>query len=179
MQLLLLVFTLFLSGLIVQDEPVNFTYKVQDLRYAFEKAAKNEEICEQLEKHLNNYKGSDPVVHAFRAAIQGLSAKFAWSPYYKLKYIRTSAAIFAKVIKDDPKNAEIRFLRYSIEYYIPRYLNMSGHLQEDKAVFLESLFQYPKSDIDVQVFQIVKRFLLKHPDHLNEQERKKLLNMKA
>ncbi len=149
------------------------------MRYAFEKAAKNEKICEELEKHLNNYKGNDPIVHAFRAATQGLSAKFAWSPYYKLKYIRASATIFTQAIKDDPKNAEIRFLRYSIEYYIPRYLNMSGHLKEDRDVFLQSLFQYPKSDIDGEMFQIVKNFLLKHPDHLNEQERKKLLNMKA
>ena len=180
MHTLFLTITLLLSGLLFQTENnLNYSYKIPDLRLLFEKASKDEATCDRLAKHLASYKGEDQVVYAYKGATEGLRAKYAWSPYYKLKYIRNSAAIFTKTIKEDPDNAEIRFLRYSIEYYIPRYLNMSGHLQEDKAIFLEGLFQYPKSNFDADMFQIVKRFLLKHPDHLTEEERKKLTNLKA
>jgi hypothetical protein len=172
----LLTFSLLLTGLFIQTE---FTYKVPDLRRLYEKSAKDKTTCEKLVKHLEQYKGYDPVILGFKAGAEGLMAKHAWSPYAKIKHLRTSAEIFQKVISKHPQVAEVRFLRYSLEFFIPRYLNMSGHLDEDKKVFLDSLFRYPKSDLDTDIYHTMRGFLLRHPDQLTEQEKKQLHNLKT
>lgn len=176
MHILLLALSLTITGLIYQPA---YTYKITDLRQLYAKGAKDKATCEKLVKHLSIYKGQDPVVLGFEAGVQGLMAKFAWGPYAKIKYLRTSAEMFENVISKHPQVAELRFLRYSLEFFIPRYLNMSGHLNEDKKVFLESLFRYPNSDMDADIYQSIRNFLLKHPEGLTEQEKKQLYNLKA
>ena len=176
MHVTLLSFAVFLIGLIFQIES---SYTRPDLRRHFHLAANNKATCEALLSHLNKYKGKDPVVYGYKAAIHGIMADYAWNPYHKIKYVRTSAKLFEEILKKNPDVAEVRFLRYSLEYYIPRYLNMSGHLQEDQAVILKSLFNYPQSDLDPESFRIVKDFLLKHPNELTAMERKQLANLKT
>lgn len=144
-----------------------------------EKSAKDKEACERFVAHLANYRGKDPVVLGFRAAAQGVMAKHAWSPYYKLKYLRLSAQQFEQVLQVHPKVPEVRFLRYTVQFFIPRYLNLSHNLDEDKKVFMESLQAYPNSNLDAEAAQIMRRFLLKHPEHLTEQELKFITNLKV
>jgi hypothetical protein len=175
-QILLIINSLFLFNFIF---PPDYSYKVNELRQLYEQGAKNRAVCEKLIKHLSNYQGQDPVVLGFRAASHGVMAKHAWSPYHKLKYLRTSAQLFEEVIKAHPDVPEVRFLRYTIEFYIPRYLQLSGHLQEDKRIFWQSLVQYPGSGIDAEIFQHIRDFLRRHPDQLTEQERKQLHNLKT
>ena len=176
MPVILLYLTFFLTGFIF---PLEKSYKAHDLRRFFFEAASNKNTCEALVNHLSKYQGPDPVVYGYKAATQALMADHAWSPYYKIKYVRNAAQLFAEVIKKSPNVAEVRFLRYSMEYYIPRYLNMSGHLQEDRSVILKSLFRYPQSDLDPEIFQRIKDFLMKNAAHLTESERKQLVNIKA
>jgi hypothetical protein len=144
-----------------------------------EKGAKDKEVCERFVAHLANYKGKDPVVLGFRAAAQGVMAKHAWSPYYKLKYLRQSAQLFEQVLKTHPDVAEVRFLRYTVQFFIPRYLNLSDNMDEDKKVFLASLLAYPNSNLDAEAVQIMRRFLLRHPEQLTEQELKLISNLKV
>lgn len=176
MHLLLLTLSLTITSFFLQTE---YTYRIQDLRKLYERGTKDKPTCEKLLVHLNNYKGQDPVVLGFAAVTQGMMAKHAWSPYAKIKHLRTSAQIFEKVINKHPQVAEVRFLRYSLEFFIPRYLNMSEHLDEDKKIFLDHLFRYPNSSIDADVYRTIRGFLLRHPDQLTEQEKKQLDNLKA
>lgn len=176
MQQILLTLSLTITTLFYQIE---YTYRVPDLRKLYEKGAKDKATCEKLVSHLNQYKGQDPVVLGFEAGVQGMMAKFVWSPYTKIKHLRTSAELFDQVVKKHPQVTEVRFLRYSLEFFIPRYLNMSEHLDEDKKIFLDSLFRYPNSDIDADVYRTIRGFLLRHPDGLTEPEKKQLHNLKA
>jgi hypothetical protein len=173
--LLLSLFFLF-AGLLFQSEN---TYKVHDLRHFLEKSAQDRATCERFVAHLDKYRGKDPVVLGFGAAAQGIMAKHAWSPYHKLKYLRTSALLFEQVLKAHPQMAEVHFLRYTVQFFIPRYLNMSDNLLEDKKVFVASMLAYPKSDLDAEAVQLMRLFLLKHPEHLTEQERKLISNLKV
>ena len=173
---ILLSLAVLLNGFTLQADN---SYKKADLRRNLHLAATSKNTCETFIAHLNKYKGHDPVVYGYKAAAQGIMADHAWNPYLKVKYVRNSAKIFEEILDKNPEAAEVRFLRYSLEYYIPRYLNMSGHLQEDRAIFLKSLFRYPQSDLDPEIFGIVRSFLLKHPDGLTAQERKQIANIKA
>jgi hypothetical protein len=174
--ILLLSIVSLLAGLLFQSES---SYKVHDLRHFMEKSAKDKESCERFVAHLANYRGKDPVVLGFRAAAQGVMAKHAWSPYYKLKYLRHSALLFEQVLQAHSQVPEVRFLRYTVQFFIPRYLNLSHNLEEDKKVFMASLLAYPNSNLDAEAAQIMRRFLLRHPEHLTEQELKFISNLKV
>lgn len=176
MHILLITFTLLLHNLVYQAE---YSYKVHDLRHLLEKGAKDKAACEKFIAHLSKYKGKDPVVLGFAAAAQGIMAKHAWSPYYKMKYLRTSADMFEQVIRQNANVPEVHFLRYTIEFFVPRYLGMSGHLDEDKKIFLKSMLEYPKSEIDEEALRIMLHFLQKHPENLTEPEVKQLYNIKV
>ena len=144
-----------------------------------EKSARDRETCERFVAHLEKYKGKDPVILGFKAAAQGIMAKHVWSPYYKIKHLRHSAQLFEQVISANPGVAEVHFLRYTVQFFIPRYLNLSDNIEEDKKVFIASLLAYPKSNLDAEAAQIMRRFLLKHPEHLTEQEKDYISKMKV
>ncbi|QMU29418.1 hypothetical protein [Adhaeribacter radiodurans] len=154
----------------------DFTYKAADLRKLYYQAAKDKKTYEQLAQHLTQYKGNDVLIQGFQAGIEGVGAKYASGLYSKLKHVRNSAREFEEVVKKDPHNPEIRFLRYTIEYHIPRYLLMSGHLQEDKKVIFNSLLSHPRSGVDADAFKIMREYFLKG-DHSTAEEKRQLLKL--
>ncbi|MDQ4141788.1 MAG: hypothetical protein M3142_14865 [Bacteroidota bacterium] len=153
-----------------------FTYKASDLRKIYYQAAKDKNTYEQLSRHLAQYKGNDVLIQGFQAGIEGVGAKYASGLYAKLRHVRSSAQAFEKVVKKDPGNPEIRFLRYIIEYHVPRYLLMSGHLEDDKKVIFNNLLTYPGSGIDAEAFKIMRDYFLKG-DHSTAEEKKQLRNL--
>lgn len=154
------------------------SYQIDDLRKTYYQATKDKKTYEQLAQHLARYKGNDALVQGFQAGIQGVGAKYAIGFYSKLKHVRNATHAFEKVIKKDPHNPEVRFLRYTIEYHIPRYLLMSGHLQEDKKIVFNGLLNYPHSGIDTEVFKLMREYFLRG-DHSTEEEKKQLRNLKV
>src|SRR5690606_37027318 len=130
------------------------SYKVSDLRTHFQKAGKDEDAGEQFNKLMASYAGNDPVILGFKAASEGVMAKYAWGPYAKLKHLRNSASMFENALKPDQNNPEVRFLRLAIEHYIPRYLRMSQNIEEDKKIVLNSLMTFPKSDMDPEAYKM-------------------------
>ncbi|PSR52220.1 hypothetical protein AHMF7605_01130 [Adhaeribacter arboris] len=153
-----------------------FTYKPAELRKVYFQAAKDKNAYEQLAQQLAQYKGNDVLIQGFQAGIEGVGAKYASGLYAKLKHVRSSARAFEEVIKKDPRNPEVRFLRYTIEYHVPRYLLMSGHLQDDKKVIFSSLLTYPRSGMDADAFKIMREYFLRG-DHSTNDEKKQLRNL--
>ena len=174
MNVLLLTSLLYFCSLFQTD----LNYEVADLRKVYYQATKDKKTYDQLARHLAKYEGNDVMVQGFQAGIAGVGAKYASGFYAKLKLVRTASHAFEKVVKKDPHNPEIRFLRYTIEHHIPRYLLMSGHMQEDKKIVLNGLLTYPRSGIDAEVFKLMREYFLRS-DHSTEEERKMLLNLKV
>ena len=173
MNVLLLTGLLFIFSFFQTD----FTYKPSDLRRIYFQAANEKHAYEQLAPHLAKYKGNDVLVQGFQAGIEGVGAKYASGLYSKLKHIRNSAQAFEKVISKDPTNPEVRFLRYTIEYHVPRYLLMSGHLQDDKKIILNSLLAHPRSGVDPEAVKIMRDYFLRG-NHSNTDEKKQLRNLR-
>lgn len=152
-------------------------YRVTELRSYFQKATKCPETGHAFYKLMAEYDGREARILAFKAASEAVMAKYTWSPYSKMKHLKTSAAIFDQAVKLDADDPEVRFLRYTIEYYIPRYLNMSSNLEADRRIVLQSLLNYPKSGLDAEPGKIMREVLLKG-EHLNEQEKNQLRTLK-
>lgn len=148
-------------------------YKVAELRTQYLQASKDEQAAEQFNKKMKAYEGKDAVVLAYKAASEAVMAKYVWNPYSKLKQIKTAAEIFDQAVALDEDHPEVRFLRFTVEHYVPRYLNLSQNIEEDKQVMFATLKEHPKSGISDELARTMRDFLLTK-DHCTEQERQML-----
>ncbi|WP_347156467.1 hypothetical protein [Pontibacter chitinilyticus] len=145
-------------------------YKLDSLRLQYQEASKNEEVANAFYKLMSTYQGHDPLVLSYQAASEAVMAKYVWNPYSRLKHLKTASAIFERAVKLDNTHPEIRFLRFTVEHYVPRYLNLSGHVAEDKQIVLSSLQAYPNSVLSPGLAKTIRDFMLSK-DHCTEAEK--------
>lgn len=155
----------------------NEAYNVSELRPYYKKATKCAETGHAFHKYMEDYDGHDGRILAFKAASEAVMAKYSWSPVSKMSHLKKSAAIFDEAVKMDADDPEIRFLRYTVEYYVPRYLNMSSNVPEDKRIVLNSIMNYPKSGLAAEPCRIMRDFLLT-AQHLSETEKQQIRTVK-
>ncbi|PRY12716.1 hypothetical protein CLV24_10787 [Pontibacter ummariensis] len=137
-------------------------FKVAELRNEYLEASKDEEAAKLFHKKMSAYKEKhpDPVVLAYKAASEAVMAKYVWNPYSKLKQLRTAEAIFQDAVALDKEHPEIRFLRFTVEQFVPRYLNLSKHVEEDKRVIIRRLKEHPDSGVSTAMARRIKDFML-------------------
>jgi tetratricopeptide (TPR) repeat protein len=145
------------------------------LRQQFAKASADKAAAEKLYQQLADYKGPDAVVLAYKGAAEAIRARDA-SMFDKLTYIQQAARSFEQAVSLAPQNAEVRFLRFSVESNLPSFLGMSKHLEEDKALLLRAALEHPASGLDAEAFNFVRRYLVER-GHVNEAEARQLNNM--
>ncbi|MEJ7665084.1 MAG: hypothetical protein WKG07_38975 [Hymenobacter sp.] len=102
------------------------------LRRHYEQAAAGKPAGEEFYKLLRDYAGQDALVLSYKAASEAIKARDA-SMLNKLTYVQQAARTFDQAVGLDPRNAEIRFLRFSVESNLPPFLGLSKHVDEDKA----------------------------------------------
>lgn len=168
----LISFCLFLVALQQKPDP----YSHASLLNFYQTATKSEETAEKFMALMDKYQGKDPLKLGYKAVSHAIMAKHVWSPYAKLKYLRQSSVYFEEAVALDKLDPEVRFLRFSIENYIPRYLNMSSHLEEDKRVFMAAILKHPRSGISSETVKIMRDFLLRK-DLLSEQEQQQMVKL--
>ncbi|MGV3539517.1 MAG: hypothetical protein ACO1OQ_06870 [Rufibacter sp.] len=156
--LLLFVCLVFSPAAVAQGKDA---YSHDALLNYYQKAAKDEDTAKRFLDLMGKYQGKDPLKLGYKAVSHAIMAKHVWSPYSKIKYLKQSAQIFDQAVAMDQNDPELRFLRFSIENYIPRYLNMSPNLEEDKKIFMAAIMRHPRSGIPVESLKIMKDFLLR------------------
>lgn len=152
-------------------------YKVEELRGLYLKATQDAEAGKSFHKYMGKYNGNNPIILAYKAASEASMAKYVWNPYSKLKHLKTSASMFDEAVKMDNDEPEIRFLRFTVEHYVPRYLKLSEHLEEDKKIIIDSLKNYPKSGLSPGLAKIMRDIMLSE-DISTEEEKKILRNVR-
>lgn len=128
---------------------------VSQVRINFTKAVESESVTNNLLNHLEKIKGNDPLLIAYYGAAQSLMAKHSWNPYTKMDYLAKSQLTLNKAIALKPNDAEMRFLRFSIQYYVPKFLGYSQNLLEDKTVIIANIYSCPE-----EVRGVIARFLI-------------------
>ncbi|MFT2010910.1 hypothetical protein ACMA1I_19705 [Pontibacter sp. 13R65] len=175
MRIFLLTFLLFVAGATLGNKINN--YNLSELRKQYLAASQDSEAGKNFYQLMSDYKEKEPVLMAYKAVSEATMAKYVWNPYQKLKHLKQSAAIFEEAVQLENRNPEIHFLRFTVEHYVPRYLNLSGHLAEDKKVILDSLKAHPKSGISTDWARTMRDFMLTK-DHCTEEEKKALRSIK-
>lgn len=135
MKQLLLVLLLFGSSLSFANEQ----FDLRQLRQRYYAAVASSSVTEKLYAELKKQQRPSPVILAYVGSLEALKAKHALNPYYKIQYLKEADQTMRQAVKADPKNVEIRFLRYSYQYYVPEFLGYSEEKREDVAVIVAQL----------------------------------------
>ncbi|GHA54473.1 hypothetical protein [Pontibacter akesuensis] len=164
-------FLLFIVQIALADNPSS--YKLTVLREEYRAASLDADVASRFNKKMMAYKGEDASVLAYKAASEAVMAKYVWNPYSKLKQVKSAAAIFEKAVEKDADNPEIRFLRFTVEYYVPRYLNLSPNIEKDKKIVIEALKEHPKSGMPTELARTILDFMISK-EHTTPAEKKVL-----
>ncbi|PIY10784.1 MAG: hypothetical protein COZ18_05355 [Flexibacter sp. CG_4_10_14_3_um_filter_32_15] len=133
----------------------------KEVRKKYFEAIGNERKIERLLKKLRDIENPSSLLLAYRAACESMMAQFSWNPYIKLAQVTKSFDFFEKAIKNDSQNAEIRFLRFSVQHNVPDFLRKNREFEEDKDALLENLKQtnFAQADFDTEFAQFIIGYL--------------------
>ncbi|GAB2778184.1 hypothetical protein HNQ93_001691 [Hymenobacter luteus] len=166
---LFLSFLLTLSALVSTEAN---PYAVTHLRRQYQQAAASKEAGEKFYQLMAAYNKQDAVVLAYKAAAEAIRARDA-SMFNKLTYVQNASKLFEQAVKLDSDNAEIRFLRLSVESNLPGFLGLSPHVEEDRQFLVATLLRHPNSGLDAESFGLVRTFMVDR-GHVSDAEAQKL-----
>jgi hypothetical protein len=128
----------------------------KETRKKYFEAIGNERKIERLLKKLQDIENPSALLLAYRAACESMMAQFSWNPYIKLAQVTKSFDFFGKAINEDSQNAEIRFLRFSVQHNVPDFLRKNREFEEDKDVLIEN---FENADFDTEFRQFIIGYL--------------------
>ena len=150
-------------------------YSLPHLRRQYQQAAASKEAGEKFHKLMAAYNKQDAVVLAYKAAAEAIRARDA-SMFNKLTYVQQASKLFDQAVKLDDDNAEVRFLRLSVESNLPSFLGLSQHVEEDRQFLVSTLLKHPQSGLDTESFGLVRDFLVQR-GHVSDTDAGKLTQL--
>lgn len=112
---------------------------------------------------------NDAVQLAYKGVAIAMYAELVDGPYDKLSYFNQGKALLEKAISKAPQNAEIRFLRFSVQDNVPWIVNYSDQLEED-AAFLLGAIRSNKVNAKEDFWKKAIQFMLLSDDINNSQK---------
>jgi hypothetical protein len=109
---------------------------LETIRDNYSLAGKNKSLCKEMIDKLKDCK--EPVRLAYLGAFQAVWAKHTSNPFEKLKTFRTGKKNIEESVLQSPSNAEIRFIRLSIQLNAPKLLGYSDAIEEDKSFIMNN-----------------------------------------
>ncbi len=142
---------------------ITMAYDIEKIRLDYIAAVKNSKKTEIFYKELKEIAKPDAIILAYLGSAEALRAKHAFNPINKLAYLKQGSNTLAKAVNAAPNNLEIRFLRFSLEHYVPSFLGYSKNLEADKVKIIELLQHKNKSEgikDNTQIKKNIINFLL-------------------
>jgi hypothetical protein len=137
----------------------NESIDIKKLRQQYYAAVQSADATEKLYKELKRNAKPSPLIVAYTGSLEALRAKHALNPYNKLQYLKEADNTMKRAVKADPDNIEIRFLRFSYQYYVPEFLGYSENKEEDVKSIVALIKAGNFAQADKSLVQNVVRFL--------------------
>ena len=118
----------------------------KDYIAAIENSDKADKLCTQLEK----IKNPTALEMAYLGSVQAIKAKHAWNPVNKMSYLGKGFDTINSAVAKDPNNLEVRFLRFSLQYYVPAFLGYSKNLMTDKNKIVNIIKTTEPINLDIE-----------------------------
>lgn len=107
------------------------------IRKDFFAAITDEKAADKLYTELKAKNSSEPIVMAYYGSVHALRGKHAFNPYNKVAFLKGGTKTLNASVSKSPENLEIRYLRFSLEHYVPPFLGYSKHLEADRKKIIE------------------------------------------
>jgi hypothetical protein len=130
-----------------------------DARKAFHEAVKNPKNIHKFHEFSQILPQELPVYKAYKAVAEALLAQTCWDPVSKYRKVLTFDRLMNEAISEAPADLEIRFLRFCVEYHIPKFLGFSDHLEEDKQFIRMNIHQAEALNFDVGFIRYISYFM--------------------
>lgn len=139
----------------------------EDYIASINNSEKADKLCNQLE----DIKDPSAVIMAYLGSVQAIKAKHAWNPVSKMSYLSKGFETINKAVAKDPNQLEVRFLRFSLQYYVPSFLGYSKNLTNDKNKIVSILknSHVSKLDVNEEILKNMVNFMI-DSKKCNEQE---------
>jgi len=117
------------------------------VRDLFARAAESEEACNKLFSLTADASLSkEPVLYAYHAAAEIIKANHAFWPNQKLTHFNGGKTMLEAVIAKNPKDVELRYVRYCIQRGSPFFLGYTSNKDADKQYVLANMDKTDWSD---------------------------------
>ncbi|MFF5383847.1 hypothetical protein [Pedobacter suwonensis] len=136
------------------------TQEIATLKANMVKAVENAKLTDSLFDRLNKLPNKTALVTGYLGTLEALKAKHSWNPYNKIKYVGRSLKTMQKAIDMDGENMEIRFMRFSIEFYTPSFLGFSKDLAVDKKEIVKHYQNGNFGLADAELVKNVAKFMI-------------------
>ena len=99
-----------------------------------EHCEESEDYCPKFYDVMNLEKDKSVRASAYFGVASMMQAEVYSNPFTKLSYFNKGKKILEEAIVKSPDDAELRFLRYTVQLEVPGILNYNKSIDEDKAV---------------------------------------------
>jgi hypothetical protein len=134
-------------------------YDLQGIRLDFYKAVNDAGVANSLYKKLNAIEKKDALLLAYLGSTEAVKAKHAWNPYNKMSLLKAGSKKLEQAVSEVPNSLEIRFLRFSLEHYLPSFLGSSKHLAEDRKQIVKLVEAEKFGSVDKDLLKNIISFM--------------------
>tara|TARA_B100001758_G_scaffold247961_1_gene269264 strand:- start:22839 stop:23297 length:459 start_codon:yes stop_codon:yes gene_type:complete len=118
----------------------SYNSEVCKIRELYLNASRSEARCDQLGAKLNTLDVKNSVLlKGYAGCFYFIKCKFINSPSKKLLFFNKGKSLIESAIKEDPLSVELRFLRFSIQKNLPRFLLYNNDIEKDLNFVTENI----------------------------------------
>jgi hypothetical protein len=149
---LLLILSLWLAGTKAVVGP-----GIGEIRQLYARSVEDEKVCERLIALLAPYnENNNPVYAGYKAGATLIMAKHVFSPFSKFSYFKKGKVLLEKAIAKNSNDIELRFLRFTIQANLPRFLDYHGHIDADKTFIIKAFPKITDAGLKQKITDYVK-----------------------
>ncbi len=127
------------------------------IRQLYYKASTNKTDAETFYNTLQATSVIDKVlIEGYKGMAFMIKANFAFNPYYKLNYFIKGKGLLDNAIDSDPKNIELRFLRFCVQTNAPIFLGYSGKIVDDKKEIRSGYTSLEDKDLKARIKEFMQ-----------------------
>ena len=130
------------------------TVDLHAIRKDFNKGVQDKALCEKYHKELEE-NANTTIEKGYYAAFHMFMAKHTGNPLKKMGYFKNGKNALEDIIKANPENIELRFIRLCIQFYTPKYLGYHHEINKDKAFVMNNLYKLS----DKETKNLIYRYL--------------------
>lgn len=108
-------------------------------------------------------RADDPLTRAYQGSALSRIAGFGFNPYTKYSRFSKGRELIEQAVLDSPADAEIRFIRLSIQLNAPAFLNYDNNIADDKQIVVKALLNRSFA-LNRKFEKNMSNFMLKHAD---------------